>query len=79
MDIRFSKSALRALTRSGKHALIRQKISELAGDPQSLQANVTRLQGRGEFRLRIQDWRVIFRIEDGILWIDDIGPRGSVY
>ena len=79
MNIRFSKSALRALTRSGKRALIRQKISELADDPQSLQANVIRLQGREEFRLRIQDWRVIFRIEDGILWIDDIGPRGSVY
>lgn len=86
MEIRFSKSAMRALLRSDKRELIRQKIAELASDPRSLSANVKRLQGRSEYRLRVQDWRVIFRIESdvfdvegGILWIDEIGPRGSVY
>lgn len=79
MDIRFSKSAARALVRSNKRALIRRKIDELAADPSSMGANVKRLQGRIECRLRVQDWRVIFRIENDVLWIDDIAPRGSAY
>jgi mRNA interferase RelE/StbE len=79
MEIRFSKTAMRALLRSNKRALIRQKIDELAMEPLSQSPNVKRLQGRPEYRLRVQDWRVIFRIEGSILWIDDIAPRGSAY
>jgi mRNA interferase RelE/StbE len=79
VDIRFSKTALRALLRCDKRLLIRQKIDELAAEPLALSPNVKKLQGRPEYRLRVQDWRVIFRIDEGILWIDDIGPRGSIY
>ena len=79
VDIRFSKTAMKALLRANKRLLIRQKIEELANDPESLAANMKRLQGRREYRLRVQDWRVIFRFEDDILWIDDIAPRGSAY
>jgi len=79
MEVRFSKSAMRALLKSNKRLLIREKIGELAAEPSSQSANVRRLQGRPEYRLRVQDWRVIFRIEDDILWIDDITPRGSIY
>lgn len=79
MDVRFSKSATKALLRSNKRLLIREKIDELASEPLSLSANVKRLQGRPEYRLRVQDWRIIFRIEDSTLWIDDIAPRGSAY
>jgi len=70
---------MRALLRSDKRELIGQKIADLANDPSARNQNVKRLQGRPEYRLRIQDWRVIFRVEDDVLWIDDIGPRGSVY
>ena len=70
---------MRALLRSNKRVLIRQKIDELAADPLSMTANVIRLQGRTEYRVRVQDWRIIFRIEGSILWIDDIAPRGSAY
>lgn len=79
MQIRFSKSALKTLARSNKRQLIREKIDDLARDPLSVSANVMRLQGRPEYRLRVQDWRIIFRTEDQILWIDDIAPRGSAY
>jgi mRNA interferase RelE/StbE len=79
MEVRFGKSAVKAILRSNKAKLIREKIDLFARDPSSWSTNVTRLQGRTEFRLRVQDWRIIFRIEDGILWIDDIGPRGSIY
>jgi mRNA interferase RelE/StbE len=70
---------MRALVRSDRRELLRRKIDELAAEPLALAPNIKKLQGRPEYRLRVQDWRIIFRIEDGILWIDDIGPRGSVY
>ena len=79
MEVRFSRTAARALLRSDKRALLREKIDQLATEPFALSANVTRLKGRPEYRLRVQDWRVIFRLEDSILWIDDIGPRGTIY
>ena len=79
MEIRFSKSAARSLLRSNKRELIRLKIDELARDPLSLSANVIKLTGRSDYRLRVQDWRVIFRMDEGILWVDDIAPRGTIY
>ena len=79
MEIRYSISALRALRRSDKRELIREKIQQLAADPRSLRGNVKKLQGRPESRLRVQDWRVIFEVERGVLNIHDIGPRGSIY
>ena len=79
MEIRYSASARRALRMSDKRLVIRQKIEQLAVDPGSLAANVKKLQGRPEFRLRVQDWRVIYRIEGSILYVDEVGPRGSIY
>ena len=72
-------SALRTLRRSDKRELIRAKIEQLAADPESLGANVKKLKGRSDCRLRTQDWRVIFRLEGGILYVDEIGARGSSY
>ncbi|MFN5127891.1 MAG: type II toxin-antitoxin system RelE family toxin [Sphingomonadaceae bacterium] len=79
MDVRFSKTAMKSLLRSDKRTLIRSKIDELANEPLSQSANLKKLQGRPEYRLRIQNWRVIFRLENDILWIDDIAPRSSAY
>ena len=79
MEIRFSKAAAKALLRSGKRVLIREKIAQLAAEPLAPSANVKRLQGRPEYRLRVQDWRIIFRMDGNVLWIDDIAPRGSAY
>lgn len=59
------------MLRSNKCALIRDKIEELAAEPLALAANVKRLKGRIEYRLRVQDWRVIFRIEGELLYIDE--------
>ena len=79
MEISFSRTALKALRKSGKAVLIMEKIDALAADPASVAANVKKLTGRPESRMRVQDWRVIFRIEGDTLFIDDIGPRGSIY
>ena len=78
-EIRYSDEALRALRRLNKRDLVRRKIRELADNPDSLRANVKRLQGRSDSRLRVQDWRVIFRVEGNVLLIDKVLPRGSAY
>ena len=72
-------SAQRALRRSDKRELIRQKIEQLAAEPKALGPNIKKLHGRPESRLRVQNWRVIFRIEGEILHVDEIEPRGSAY
>jgi mRNA interferase RelE/StbE len=79
VKIEISKAARQTLFRSNKRLLIAQKIEELAENPASLAANVLKLRGRPEYRLRVQDWRILFRIEDETLYIDEIEPRGSVY
>ncbi len=79
MKVVIAKSAGRALVRSNKRRLIAKKIEELAADPDALAANVVKLQGRPGFRLRVQDWRIIFRIEGEMLVIDEIEPRGAIY
>lgn len=79
MDVRYSKAAQQALVRSNKRRIILDKIALLASDPAALENNVTRLKGRTESRLRVQDWRVIFVIEGDTLMVRDIAPRSSAY
>lgn len=79
LEIRYSDEALLTLRRLNKRDLIRRKIRDLAESPASMHSNVTRLQGRPESRLRVQDWRVIFRVQEGTLWIDKVLPRGVAY
>lgn len=79
MEICFSASASRTLRRSDKRRLIVEKIKLLAVDPVALTANVKRLKGRDDYRLRVQNWRVVFHMDGNVLWIDEIVPRGSAY
>lgn len=79
MEVRYSGRASNALLRSDKRKLIRAKIDAFASNPETVAANVIRMQGRQEYRLHVQDWRVIFRIENDLMLVDDIAPRGSVY
>ncbi len=61
--------------------LIREKLLQLAVDPHTPNNNVTKLQGREGYRLRVGDWRVIYEIEDDrlIILVLDVGPRGGIY
>lgn len=79
VQIRYSKAARSALFRSDKRKLIREKIERFAGDPNLEHPNVTRLKGQPEWRLRVQNWRVIFRIEGDQMVVVEIGPRGAIY
>jgi mRNA interferase RelE/StbE len=79
MPVHWSKDALLALRRCDKRELVKAKVLTLADDPESLAANVKRLSGSDYYRLRVQNWRVIFRYEGTILVVDQILPRGSAY
>ncbi|OQW73631.1 MAG: addiction module toxin RelE [Proteobacteria bacterium ST_bin14] len=79
MEIVYSKAARQALLRSNKRKLLLEKIEQLANQPESLANNITQLQGREEWRLRVQDWRVIFLRQGDSLLIRDIAPRASIY
>ena len=60
---------------------IRQKINLIAENPYASHPNVTKLQNREGYRLRISDWRIIYdRQEDKMLiLVLKIGLRGEVY
>ncbi len=82
-QILFTKQADKTLRKLPRNTaqLIRQKLEQLAEDPFAYTPNVTRLQGRPGYRLRVGDWRVIYEVEDGrlIILVLRIAPRGGVY
>jgi len=57
------------------------KIKEVAADPYARHNNVTKLQGRDGYRLRIGGWRVIYELHDDRveLWVLEVGARGGIY
>jgi mRNA interferase RelE/StbE len=60
--------------------LIRAKVAQYAADPRSLANNVKALKGDGQFlRMRVGDWRVVFRATELTVDVVDVGPRGSIY
>jgi mRNA interferase RelE/StbE len=82
-EILFTKQADRALRRMSRHTarLIREKLDQLAQDPHARNPNVTKLQGRPGYRLRVGDWRVIYELEDDrlVILVLKVAPRGGVY
>lgn len=78
MKIEMSREAGQSLRKSNKRELLTRKIASLAELVQSRNANITRLQGQPGYRLRVQNWRVLFRIEDDTIVVDKVEPRGSV-
>lgn len=62
---------------------LKDKIILLATDPAQLKNNIKPLKGEysGKFRLRVRDYRVIFRIEEEkvLIMIIRIGHRKEIY
>ena len=61
--------------------LIREKLEHIAAGPYAQHNNVTKLQNRLGYRLRVGDWRVIYELQDAqlIILILKIGSRGEIY
>lgn len=78
-----TKSFAKALTRLALNwqKRIVGKIQEVAADPYGRHNNVTKLQGRDGYQLRVGDWRVIYELKDDRLelWALEVGPRGGIY
>lgn len=78
-----TKSFAKALSRLSVNwqRRIVEKIKEVAADPYARHNNVTKLQGRDAYRLRVGDWRVIYELHDDRLelWALEVGARGEIY
>ena len=79
----FTKQADRALRKLPRNLAqrIRIKLVQIAESPYGQHNNVTKLQQRSGFRLRVGDWRIIYDVEDDrlVILVLRIAPRGSVY
>ena len=79
----YSKSSLKSLKRipDGKRRLIMEKLEILKENPYKGNNNVKKLTGLDGYRLRVGDYRVIYRIEDKLLmiFVVEIDVRGSIY
>ncbi|MCL6706932.1 type II toxin-antitoxin system RelE/ParE family toxin [Pseudomonas sp. R2.Fl] len=77
----YSTQAQRKLARIPTNAAkrIRSKMEQYAADPRSQANNVKKLQGLNYFRLRVGDWRVIFREDGVIVDVVRIAARGEAY
>jgi mRNA interferase RelE/StbE len=79
----FAKSAIKSLRKMPRNLaeLLRAKLEMIAMDPYASHTNVTKLQNRPGYRLRVGDWRVIYEIQDDelIILVIKVGPRGDIY
>lgn len=79
----FSKTSLKNLVKifSNKRKVILEKLEQLRLDPYKTNNNVKKLIGYDAYRLRVGDYRVIYKINQGRLEIlvINIDVRGEVY
>ncbi|MBU0739369.1 MAG: type II toxin-antitoxin system RelE/ParE family toxin [Alphaproteobacteria bacterium] len=80
-DIVYSKDAIRTLNRmpANEARRIRSKVLQYAADPASLANNVKKLRDSRYHRLRIGDWRVIFREDGTVVDVVRVAARGEAY
>jgi mRNA interferase RelE/StbE len=80
--IEYSRDAARTLARidQATSRRIRQKIEQLAAEPEALANNVRALKSSGGLRrLRVGDWRVLFTETLVVIAVQKVAPRGSAY
>ena len=85
MEIRYSKAAIRFLSKLDKKSVTRIRTATQGLTQQPPIGDIKQMQGFADQRkrLRVGAWRVIFRYDtDGIidvLLVLDIGNRGDIY
>jgi len=79
----YTKEAAKSLQRLPRNTaqLIREKLEMIAANPFADHPNAKKLQGREGYRLRVGDWRVIYKIQNQQLLIIvlKVASRGEVY
>jgi mRNA interferase RelE/StbE len=81
VQIRFTPLALRQFTKldAGWRLKIEQKLRAYVRDPASVSGSVKRLVGDGRLRMRIGDYRVVFKDDGTVLMVEKVGHRSEVY
>ena len=65
---------------SGHRQRLMRTLDAIAAGETPANADVKPLQGRpGRLRLRIGDWRAVYRIEGSILFVTAVTTRGDAY
>lgn len=80
--VEYSRDAIKTLARIDRKTgrRIREKLDQLAREPEALANNITVLKGQPDLmRLRVGDWRVIYTERLVVLLVLRIAPRGSAY
>jgi len=81
--ILFTKQPQRALLKlpKDKSVAVMRGLEQIAKDPYARHVNVTKLQNRPGYRLRVGDWRVIYdlRNEELVILVLKIASRGEAY
>lgn len=79
----YTKEATKTLRKLPRNVskLIREKLDDIAANPYAQHNNVTRLQNRSGYRLRVGDWRVIYEVQDAqlVILVLKLGSRGGIY
>ena len=79
----FTKQAIRSMKKMPRNLqeLMREKLDQIAGDPFASHHNVTKLQNREGYRLRVGDWRVIYDLQNEklVIMVLKVATRGEVY
>jgi mRNA interferase RelE/StbE len=83
--VEYLAEAVKELTSLEKpmQRIIKEKIDKLAQNPDTLKNNIKALKGEhgGKYRLRVGDYRIIYRLQNEIITITiiRIGHRKEVY
>ncbi len=81
--IELSPGAMKDLRRIGDrrlHKRLTDAIGELSSEPRP--HGCVKLVGKAdEWRVRVGDWRIVYRVDDGVLvvLVVTVAPRGGVY
>lgn len=82
-SIVFTKQAIRSMQKlpASMRDRVRDRLEQVASAPYAQHPNVTKLQGRDGYRLRIGDWRVLYDVQDEklVVLVLKVAPRGEVY
>ncbi|MBE0698289.1 MAG: type II toxin-antitoxin system RelE/ParE family toxin [Anaerolineaceae bacterium] len=82
-SVAFTKQAAKTMQKipASMAMSIRLKIEQIAENPFDSHPNVTKLQNREGYRLRVGDWRIIYEIQQNkvLVLVLKIGLRGEVY